>query len=726
MIVRKGKVEIGNSGSNGKFRMNPTPELVMRTRRILRWILTISLLLAAGFAVVAVALKSLGHTRAQLLLTFAGLAVAALLADIQLVSIRKHLRWVVAGLVAVLFSMTCYLLLVWAGWQTESVLWRCWWIPFVASITVTHVLLLRRAGAGHGDLAQRATPVCVVLTGILIGGLALQRDLLAGPTPFYLGLIALPGAGSVIGSFIAWARWWRLRPKSAPVSPRTKLTLLITSYVGVLVVGLYIGRIGALQPRSFEGFPSALGGLTSEQLDTRIQVDLERLKTVAAGIDRLEQELDTLDRQFRARIPDERLYYRPEEEETIRWKFATYLSYRAALLRIIATYIGFHAVRDPEQQARCFMLGYAAASRIMRASLVLARMYRDDEMVRRMLNEAEPLWGIPPQTFDRIYQNVASRENLKKFEEMGLYFEHRRNDWREGGIWPEPEFTWLESMILDGLGYIRENQPHPYKVRLEMFMETIKQDAYKPVYAAQSLAAMWMGDTRIVERPPLISVEQIKNEIEPKLEPGDILLARHNWYLSNAFLPGFWPHAALYVGRLEDLRRLGLADDPEVRSRWDEYLRAAPDGEPHSVIESVSEGVIFSSLTEVLHADYIAVLRPRLSQDEKREAIRRAFRQHGKPYDFEFDFFTSDKLVCTELVYRAYEGFLNFNLVRVMGRDTLPADQIVRKFAAESERRSPELDFVLFVDWDPRQRRTRMASVEDFSASTERPSGFNE
>ena len=216
MIVRKGKVEIGNSGSNGKFRMNPTPELVMRTRRILRWILTISLLLAAGFAVVAVALKSLGHTRAQLLLTFAGLAVAALLADIQLVSIRKHLRWVVAGLVAVLFSMTCYLLLVWAGWQTESVLWRCWWIPFVASITVTHVLLLRRAGAGHGDLAQRATPVCGVLTGIDWG--PGRSETVAGPTPFYLGLIALPGAGSVT---VRSSRGPAGGLKSAPVSAQS-------------------------------------------------------------------------------------------------------------------------------------------------------------------------------------------------------------------------------------------------------------------------------------------------------------------------------------------------------------------------------------------------------------------------------------------------------------------------------------------------------------------------
>jgi len=131
-------------------------------------------------------------------------------------------------------------------------------------------------------------------------------------------------------------------------------------------------------------------------------------------------------------------------------------------------------------------------------------------------------------------------------------------------------------------------------------------------------------------------------------------------------------------------------------------------------------------LTHSMHADYTVVFRPRLSEAEVAQAIARAFSHQGKPYDFEFDFFTSDKLVCTELVYRSYEGLLHFDLVRVMGRDTLPALELVRKFAAERGEPGQQLDFVMFLDAAPGADRAVLASEDAFCSSADRPRAFNE
>ena len=126
-----------------------------------------------------------------------------------------------------------------------------------------------------------------------------------------------------------------------------------------------------------------------------------------------------------------------------------------------------------------------------------------------------------------------------------------------------------------------------------------------------------------------------------------------------------------------------------------------------------------------LYLANLAVLRPRLSEQEIGEAILRAFRHHGKPYDFEFDFFTADKLVCTELVYRAYEGMLRFDLVRVMGRDTLPALELVRKYGRERGQPDQELDFVLFLGAEPASGGVNDATEDAFVASADRPSAFS-
>jgi len=74
----------------------------------------------------------------------------------------------------------------------------------------------------------------------------------------------------------------------------------------------------------------------------------------------------------------------------------------------------------------------------------------------------------------------------------------------------------------------------------------------------------------------------------------------------------------------------------------------------------VSEGVVFTSAEHSIgEADSVAVLRPRLTPDQIRQVIARAFSHAGKPYDFDFDFFSGDRLVCTEVVYRAFGSYVD-------------------------------------------------------------------
>jgi hypothetical protein len=187
-------------------------------------------------------------------------------------------------------------------------------------------------------------------------------------------------------------------------------------------------------------------------------------------------------------------------------------------------------------------------------------------------------------------------------------------------------------------------------------------------------------------------------------------------------MPGYWAHAALYVGTINDLVRLGLDRDPRVKAQWKHYAARDRQGHEHLILEAVPEGVRITTLEHCIGvADAAAVLRPRVNEDQAREAIARAFSHLGKSYDFDFDFFSSDKLVCTELVYRCYDGSVQFPLVDVMGRRTLPPTELVRKFVTERGQAKAQLDCVCFLDGDERRGIASFQNEDVFVTTVQRP-----
>lgn len=260
----------------------------------------------------------------------------------------------------------------------------------------------------------------------------------------------------------------------------------------------------------------------------------------------------------------------------------------------------------------------------------------------------------------------------------------------------------------------------------ELWDARLKEGATLPLYGLVAGVATFLGDTRLVAPDPALRGAQLE-AFAAKLRPGDVLLVRQEHFLSNAFLPGFWPHALLWLGPPEAWGALSdgaLAKDAQVRAALGGA--AADDHGPARVLEATSDGVVLSSLDHALAKDFVVVLRPRVAESEVAAALLRAAPHLGRPYDFDFDFGTDDRLVCTELVWRAWDPVLRFGLqmdvtpppsppipglVRVLGRLTMPAQEVARFAVHMADHPAKDaatgwpgklLDVVTFVEPDGR------------------------
>jgi hypothetical protein len=249
-----------------------------------------------------------------------------------------------------------------------------------------------------------------------------------------------------------------------------------------------------------------------------------------------------------------------------------------------------------------------------------------------------------------------------------------------------------------------------------------------------------MGNTRVRRIGTYLTTPEQRTHMDNQMQPGDIMLSRKNWYLSNVGLPGFWPHAILSIGAPDKFA--AYFDDPEVLAyvksltgrdqtlpeylasqyevSWLKYKTAAVE-EPIRVIESIKYGVLLNSFEQAF-GDYMVALRPRLSKTAKAQAVIEAFSHVGKPYDFAFDFATDHALVCTELVWRSYRPALgkpglNIALKEIAGRLTLPANEIARLFAEEHDQPDRQLDFVMFYDAHEKEGKAFESTKEAFLTS---------
>lgn len=449
-----------------------------------------------------------------------------------------------------------------------------------------------------------------------------------------------------------------------------------------------------------------------------------RMKSAALGIiaaiaelERMETRMHQLREDF---IQARRSYYTQADQDSIHQLLLTYLNLRTALLRTIWVYRGsYDDPADGKIEARAFLLAYSSAAVLFEKATAIVETFRDDQWAQKNLNQGDLTWELPEGTYDRLLANLSNADVLSELKTATDRFGRLQS----GQAYAQPPWDTLARVALGAQGTIEKAVDQIDQRKLGLALRRMNQHMTDPVHYAQVLISTWIGDFRLKDRPRhrgLISPEQVK-ELKLVLEPGDILLERRNWFLSNAFLPGFWPHTALYLGTPQQLERLETTSDPQVAEHWQEFLGQDSEGHSYAVIEAISEGVVFTSLEHsVGEADAIAVLRPRLGESQRREALIRAFSHLGKPYDFQFDFFSTHRLVCSEVVYRAYAGMLDLPLTNIMGRLTLPVNTFVELYAGTRNSDKSAFELVLFLDMDEKRGCAVEATEEAFLETRDR------
>lgn len=328
-------------------------------------------------------------------------------------------------------------------------------------------------------------------------------------------------------------------------------------------------------------------------------------------------------------------------------------------------------------------MGYSAACLLIRLDRILLFDVAVHSSIQRKLNEAFPEYRIPRKQYTLIFSAFVNRvDALAIYDAIRLA---RKNQQRIDRLVNDPDVGFLVEQF-DVLQAYLDTSKRNYLKRLWSYASH-KWRRKGVVSLSNSLARVMerFGRAASVVKLPLskrVTPDHIK-ELDSILEPGDVLVTRHDHALTNLFLPGFWPHAALYIGTVKQRESLGISADVAILERW--------SGDK-CVLEALKDGVLFRPLSETLTVDNVVVLRPQISSKTIRVGIERVIRHEGKLYNFDFDFFNSERLVCTEVIYRAFDGLegLEFPLTERANRKSLSAEDLLH-YALDSNRFVPLL-----------------------------------
>ncbi|HEC83623.1 MAG TPA: Poxvirus G6 [Thioploca sp.] len=333
---------------------------------------------------------------------------------------------------------------------------------------------------------------------------------------------------------------------------------------------------------------------------------------------------------------------------------------------------------SPENRLKGIMLSLSAALQLYDNYLLAISVFEEDDKLRRFLNERDSGYDIGHNELAKVtdsYNSFSNRERVR----TAIKFYEAEVAKVSSSLQEDSHFGYLKLLIEQSASYNMTKSYSPLYIigrKLDFFGAVTSDILYHLGNDGMNLFSQLFGDTiglvetrtgKLYNRPDVLDI------IAHRIKAGDILAEKTPFRLTDKFIPGYFGHAAIWIGTEVELKRLGIWNHPVVEKYHEQIQKA------HSVVEALRPGIVMNSMSHFLNIDDIVILRnPKLDGKAIAERIILTLRQMGKEYDFNFDVETTDKLVCSELVYTVYTG-IEWPTKKTLGRFTVSPDNIVSK-----------------------------------------------
>ena len=339
---------------------------------------------------------------------------------------------------------------------------------------------------------------------------------------------------------------------------------------------------------------------------------------------------------------------------------------------------------SPEARLTGVMLSLSSAMLLYDNYLLSISLFEGDSKLRRILNERDPGYAVTSAALAKVslnYNSISNRSRVRK----AIKFYEKESARFKMTLEQNPESAYLNLLIAQSPSYSMVKKWSPFYVvgRKVGFLTGVTTDTLDGMErGGVSLFSMVFGNAvGLVEtrRGKLYQKGEVLADVSGSLKAGDILLEKTPFRLTDKLIPGYWGHAAVWIGTEAELKELGIWGNPLV-VRYRDAIR-----EGRLVVEALRSGVEMNSLQHFMNIDSIGVLRkPDQSREGRANTVIQALRQVGKPYDFNFDVESKGRVYCSKLVYLTYSG-IDWPTKRSLGRTTFTPDDVAIKAAKERQ-----------------------------------------